>query len=101
MRRSVSYAGYSSSSAAASSRMARNTREGGVAEQSLRAAAKAAGLRFVTHSALVPGRPDLAFPSALVAVFCDGDFWHGRNWPQLRTQLRGRANGDYWIAKID
>ena len=38
--------------------------------------------------------------SARVAVFCDGDFWHGRNWPRLRTQLARRANSTYWIAKI-
>ena len=37
---------------------------------------------------------------ARVCVFCDGDFWHGRNWPKLRRQLGRRANAGYWLAKI-
>jgi DNA mismatch endonuclease (patch repair protein) len=40
------------------------------------------------------------FERARLAVFCDGDFWHGRRWPRLREQLARRANPDYWIAKI-
>ena len=35
-----------------------------------------------------------------MAVFCDGDFWHGRDWENLQNALRRRANPDYWIAKI-
>jgi DNA mismatch endonuclease (patch repair protein) len=35
-----------------------------------------------------------------VVVFCDGDFWHGRDWEQLRKALLRRHNADYWIAKI-
>jgi len=46
------------------------------------------------------GKPDIVFPSAKVAVFCDGDFWHGRDWPSLETALKGGANGGYWTAKI-
>ena len=48
----------------------------------------------------LPGRPDLIFPTARVAIFCDGDFWHGRDWETLQVALRRRANPDYWIAKI-
>ena len=35
-----------------------------------------------------------------MVVFCDGDFWHGRNWEKLRTDLERRHNGVYWTAKI-
>jgi DNA mismatch endonuclease (patch repair protein) len=35
-----------------------------------------------------------------VCVFCDGEFWHGRNWERLRLQLERRANASYWTAKI-
>jgi DNA mismatch endonuclease (patch repair protein) len=38
---------------------------------------------------------------ARVAVFCDGDFWHGRNWPQRRAKLARGWNASYWIAKIE
>jgi DNA mismatch endonuclease (patch repair protein) len=51
----------------------------------------------VTH---LPGRPDIVFSRARVVVFCDGDFWHGRNWRRLKEQLERRANAAYWIPKI-
>jgi DNA mismatch endonuclease (patch repair protein) len=58
------------------------------------------GLRAARNAADLPGRPDLVFRTARVAVFCDGDFWHGRNWTALRKRLAHRANANYWIAKI-
>ena len=35
------------------------------------------GLRFGCHSRNLPGRPDIVFYREQVAVFVDGDFWHG------------------------
>jgi DNA mismatch endonuclease, patch repair protein len=58
------------------------------------------GLRFRKNHIDLPGKPDIVFPSARVAVFCDGDFWHGRDWRRLSSQLRKRANPDYWCQKI-
>jgi DNA mismatch endonuclease (patch repair protein) len=58
------------------------------------------GLRFRKNRADLPGKPDIVFASARVAVFCDGDFWHGRNWQRLSSQLQKRANPDYWCRKI-
>ncbi len=42
----------------------------------------------------------MLFPGAKVAVFCDGDFWHGRDWTQLRAKLATGSNASYWLAKI-
>jgi DNA mismatch endonuclease (patch repair protein) len=58
------------------------------------------GLRFRKHAAGLPGRPDVVFPGARVAVFCDGDFWHGRDWPTRRARLARGTNAAYWLAKI-
>jgi DNA mismatch endonuclease (patch repair protein) len=58
------------------------------------------GLRYRKHVRGLPGNPDLVFSAARVAVFCDGDFWHGREWKRLRSQLARRHNAAYWIAKI-
>jgi DNA mismatch endonuclease (patch repair protein) len=33
-------------------------------------------------------------------VFCDGDFWHGRNWSSLKSKLETGTNADYWSSKI-
>lgn len=46
------------------------------------------------------GIPDVVLVDARIAIFCDGDFWHGRRWPELRQALKRRANAVYWLAKI-
>jgi DNA mismatch endonuclease (patch repair protein) len=48
----------------------------------------------------LPGRPDIVFPKARLAIFCDGDFWHGRDWESRQEKLRRGTNPDYWLAKI-
>jgi DNA mismatch endonuclease, patch repair protein len=58
------------------------------------------GLRYRKHAKDLPGKPDIIFPGARVAVFCDGDFWHGRSWSRLRRKLRNGSNANYWIEKI-
>lgn len=57
-------------------------------------------LSFRTNPSNLPGKPDFVFRSAKVVVFCDGDFWHGRNWRSLRHKLSNGSNPTYWIAKI-
>lgn len=74
------------SEAARSSSRKRDTR----AEQTLRRALWARGLRYRIDAADLPGRPDLVFRSARVVVFCDGDFWHGRD---LQTRLSSSLVG--------
>jgi DNA mismatch endonuclease, patch repair protein len=59
------------------------------------------GIRYRPIKKQLPGRPDFVFQREKVAVFCDGDFWHGRNWPQRRAKLHAGSNADYWVAKID
>lgn len=46
------------------------------------------------------GNPDLVFWKARLAVFCDGDFWHGRDWSACQRKLRNGWNADYWVRKI-
>jgi len=58
------------------------------------------GLRYRKHVKDLPGTPDLVFRRARVVVFCDGDFWHGRNWRRLRCNLDRGTNAEYWTRKI-
>ena len=95
-----SYKGYSSSSVIHSQIKKANQSSNTGPEKALRKALHRLGLRYRLKTQHLPGRPDLIFPSARLAVFCDGDFWHGRDWGSLQSQLRRRANSDYWIAKI-
>ena len=58
------------------------------------------GLRFRKNVKTLHGNPDIVFSRERVVVFCDGDFWHGRNWRKLSRKLRVGANSTYWLQKI-
>lgn len=49
-------------------------------EMTLRRALWSKGLRYRVNVKTLPGKPDIVFTKAKVAIFCDGDFWHGHNW---------------------
>jgi DNA mismatch endonuclease (patch repair protein) len=80
---------------------AANTRENTQPELMLRRELWAAGVRYRLHPRDLPGRPDLVIRSVRVAVFCDGDFWHGRDWRQRKARLSAGWNAAYWVAKIE
>jgi DNA (cytosine-5)-methyltransferase 1 len=63
------------------------------------------GLRYRVHASTLPGKPDIVFPRHRIAVFIDGDFWHGHQWSKrrlrsLEEQFGNSANKDYWLTKI-
>ncbi len=69
-------------------------------ERLLQVALLRSGLRFKKNSKIVVGKPDLIFVDSKVAVFVDGDFWHGKNWRKRRSRLSSCNNRAYWIEKI-
>ena len=69
-------------------------------ERLLRCALWRCGLRFRKNVSSLIGKPDVVFPGARVVVFCDGDFWHGRDWDKRVAKLAQGTNADYWTAKI-
>lgn len=58
------------------------------------------GLRYRLTPSSLPGKPDIVLPRHRVVIFCDGDFWHGRNLEQRLAKLRAGHNAAYWIAKV-
>src|SRR5712691_2115629 len=71
----------------------------------LRKALWAAGLRFRICAEDLPGKPDIVNRSAKLAIFIDGDFWHGGQWRRrglasLDDQFRQTESRDYWLRKI-
>lgn len=64
-------------------------------ELRLRGALHKHGLRFRKHDASLPGCPDAVFPTSRVAVFIDGDFWHGYRFPVWEKTL-----APFWQNKI-
>lgn len=69
-------------------------------EVALRQALWAKGYRYRKNYSLLPGKPDIVFTKDKVAIFCDGEFFHGKDWETLKTTLKNSNNGDYWINKI-
>ena len=81
--------------AAVSAAMSRMPRKDSGPELALRRVLHARGLRFRVHAPL-PGRPDIVFTRARLAVFVDGCFWHG--CPEHATAPKN--NGQWWRDKI-
>lgn len=48
----------------------------------------------------LPGKPDIALTKYKIAIFCDGEFFHGKDWEVLRSRLEKSNNSEYWISKI-
>jgi len=69
-------------------------------EIALRRVLWARGIRYRIASPNLPGRPDLIFTRERLAVFCDGDFWHGRDLQARVARLALGHNAKYWVAKI-
>jgi len=53
------------------------------------------GVYFARHAKQLPGRPDVVFRNGKVAVFIDGDFWHGFRFPRWEYKLT-----PFWREKI-
>ncbi len=54
---------------------------------------------YVKNQKGIPGKPDFAFVARKIAVFCDGDFWHGYDWEHAKKAIH--SNQDFWIPKIE
>ena len=48
----------------------------------------------------MPGKPDIVLTKFNIVIFCDGDFFHVRDWDKLAEKLKKSNNSDYWIHKI-
>ena len=57
------------------------------------------GLRFRKNSSSVYGHPDISIKKYRIAIFCDGDFWHGYDWENRKNSIK--SHRDYWIPKIE
>lgn len=75
-------------------------------ELELRRALHARGLRYRLHARHVPGRPDLVNGTRKIAIFVDGDYWHGnpaewrrRGFETLEAQFP-EDKRDFWVGKI-
>ena len=70
-------------------------------EVRLRKALWAKGYRFRKNYKKLPGSPDIALTKHKIAIFCDSEFFHGKDWDVLKKKLETGKNPDYWIKKIE
>lgn len=57
------------------------------------------GLRYRKNCSYIYGKPDLVFLRKQIAVFIDGEFWHGYNFEETKSRLN--SNKDFWVKKIE
>jgi len=59
----------------------------------------ALGYRYRRNNKTVFGRPDFTFKKIKLAIFVDGEFFHGKNWDVDRNRIK--TNSEFWIKKIE
>ena len=58
------------------------------------------GYRYRKNDKRLPGKPDIALTKYKIAIFCDSEFFHGKDWRSLKKQLLKGNNPEFWIDKI-
>lgn len=54
------------------------------------------GIRYRKNMRILNCHPDIVITKYKIAIFCDGDFWHGN----VRANHNINTNADYWNEKI-
>ena len=58
------------------------------------------GYRYRKNYKGLPGSPDIVLTKYKIAIFCDGEFFHGKDWEVLKPRLEKSNNSEFWISKI-
>lgn len=58
------------------------------------------GYRYRKNYKALPGQPDIVLTKYKIVIFCDGEFFHGKDWGKLKIRLQESNNSEYWIRKI-
>ena len=69
-------------------------------ELKLRKALWEKGYRYRKNYKELPGCPDIVLTKYRIAIFCDGEFFHGKDWDVLKPRLEKSNNSEFWIKKI-
>jgi len=59
----------------------------------------AKGIRYRVNNTQLPGKPDISIKKYKLAIFIDGEFWHGYNWDERKETIK--SNRRFWIPKIE
>lgn len=70
-------------------------------EVTLRKALWNKGYRYRKNYKKLPGKPDIVLTKYRIAIFCDSEFFHGKDWDIRKPKLEKGRNPDYWVKKIE
>ena len=56
------------------------------------------GYRYRKNYKKLIGKPDIALTKYKIVVFCDSEFWHGKNYKESTDRIG--TNSEYWKQKI-
>ncbi len=59
------------------------------------------GYRYGKNYKGLPGTPDIVLTKYKIAIFCDSEFFHGKDWDIIKTRIGSGNNGEYWVSKIE
>lgn len=45
------------------------------------------GFRYRKNDIRLPGKPDIVMPKYKIVIFCDSEFFHGKDWDTLKIRL--------------
>ena len=69
-------------------------------ELKLRKALWHKGYRYRKNFNQLPGKPDIVLTKYKIAIFCDSEFFHGKDWDKLKARLEKGKHPEYWLKKI-
>ncbi len=69
-------------------------------ELKLRKALWQKGYRYRKNFKQLPGKPDIVLTKYKIAIFCDSEFFHGKDWEKLKARLEKGKHPEYWLKKI-
>ena len=59
------------------------------------------GYRYRKNYKELPGKPDIVLTKYRIAIFCDSECFHGKDWEVLKPRLNTSNNGEFWQKKIE
>ena len=57
------------------------------------------GFRFRRNNQKILGKPDIVFTKQKVVIFCDSEYFHGKDWEVNKHRIK--SNQSFWYKKIE
>jgi DNA mismatch endonuclease (patch repair protein) len=57
------------------------------------------GYRYTKNNNMIFGRPDIVFSKYKIAIFCDSEYFHGKDWETAKNRIK--SNQEFWHRKIE